>query len=104
MGLIKLGLLLPSYSDIKQKFENLLGNENIEISTNNKEREKKSKNILENEVLESEIELLAQGGIPGGDRVEIYFKYFGIENNMTKVNNFIDFCTEIYINLKYFFK
>ena len=40
---------------------------------------------MENEALASEIENFAQGGLPTGERVEIYLKYFGLETNSSKV-------------------
>jgi len=40
--------------------------------------------------MESEIEQLAQGGLPAGDRVELYMKYFGIESSSYKVTQLID--------------
>lgn len=71
----------PTFSELKTKFKNLLGLDNIEVASESvrKEREKRSKFIIENEALENEIELFAQGGLLPGDRVEIYRKYFGIE-------------------------
>jgi len=55
-----------------------------------KEREKRSKYLVENEALSSDIEKFAMGGIPNGERVDLYMKYFGIENSGAKVifNNF----------------
>ncbi len=46
-----------------------------------KDREKRAKSLVENEALESEIENFAIGGISTGERVELYMKYFGIENS-----------------------
>jgi hypothetical protein len=37
------------------------------------------KKLIENEVMETEIEISAQEGIPAGDRTEIYLKYFDLE-------------------------
>ncbi len=45
-----------------------------------KEREKKATQIIENEALENEIEAFCKGGLPNGNRIEIYLKYMGIEN------------------------
>lgn len=90
--LMKVCFRTPSLSELRVKFSHLLSNDNIEnksggVSAEQKIRERKSRTLAENEAMESEIESLAQGGIPSGDRVELYTKYFSIDSGSFKVNN-----------------
>lgn len=84
---MKGSLIVPSLNDLRAKYEFLLSPDNVEYKTSNeyKFREKRAKNLAENEALESDIETLAQGGFTSGERVELYMKYFGIESSSYKV-------------------
>jgi hypothetical protein len=68
---------------LKAKYEHLFKDDNIDLKDPivMKDREKRAKSLVENEALESEIENFAIGGISTGERVELYMKYFGIENS-----------------------
>ncbi|KRW99221.1 Rab-GTPase-TBC domain [Pseudocohnilembus persalinus] len=77
--------MLPSYSQLKEKFKTLLQQDNIDNETDDlyiqKDRNKRAKFLVENESLEQEMEQFCQGGIPTSYRVDIYMKYFGVEGN-----------------------
>lgn len=68
--MIKLNFTIPSYGEFRDRFQALLGNDNYDLqpgmlATPNelanvlKDREKRARYIVENEALETEIELFA---------------------------------------------
>lgn len=55
-----------------------------------RDREKKAGRLLENELMESDIERFLQHGSTNGERVQIYLKYFQIDDDQRLLAGLLD--------------